>query len=134
MLGLISSDDIEALEEVRLTTDEVFDLEKGLKSERVKVVGLENELKKKEKLHADLEVKFKEVNQKLFDLEKNNKALLRDLFQAKSIATKMQNDDKQTHFYTGLPSYNTFTVLLSLLFHLCVKWEMLALDYQWLMN
>ena len=25
------------------------------------------------------------------------------------------NDDKQTHFYTGPPSYNTFTVLLSLL-------------------
>ena len=27
----------------------------------------------------------------------------------------MQNDDKRTHFYTGLPSYNTFAVLLSLL-------------------
>ena len=72
--NLISNDDIEALEEVRLTTDEVFDLEKGLKSERVKVIGLENELKKKGKLHADLEVKFKEVNQ--IDLEKNNEVLL----------------------------------------------------------
>ena len=70
--NLISSNDIEALyiEEVRLTTDEVFDLEKGLKSECIKVVRLENELKKKEKLHADLAVKFKEVNQKLY-LEKN---------------------------------------------------------------
>ena len=27
----------------------------------------------------------------------------------------MENDDKQTHFFTGLPSYNTFTVLLSVL-------------------
>ena len=69
----------------------------------------------KEKLHADLEVNFKELNQNLLDLEKKNDVLLLDLFQAKSIATKVQNDDKQTHFYTGLPSYNTFAVPLSLL-------------------
>ena len=71
--NLIPSDDTEGLEEVRLITDKVFDLEKGLKLERAKVIRLENEVKNKEKLHADLEVKLKEVNQNLLDLEKNNK-------------------------------------------------------------
>ena len=29
-------------------------------------------------------------------------------------ATKMEGDDEQTHFYTGLPSYATFSSLLDL--------------------
>ena len=102
-------------EEVRLKTDKVLDLEQDLQSKCVKVIRLENELKNKEELHADLEVKFKEVNQKLHDLEEKKNVLLLDLYQTASIAAKMENDDKQTHFFTGLPSYNTFTVLLSVL-------------------
>lgn len=70
--NLISSVDLEAtkqqlltLEEVRVKTNKVIDLEEDFKSECVKVIRLENELKNKEELHTDLEVKFKEVNQKL---------------------------------------------------------------------
>ena len=42
--------------------------------------------------------------------------LLRQLHQATSIASKIKNDDKQTHFYTGLSSYNVLTFLLTHLY------------------
>ena len=106
---LISDIDLEATKQQLLTLEES---ERDLKS---KYMEVENKLKNKEELYANLEVKLKEVNQKLHQLEEKNSLLHRDLYQTSSIAVKMQNDDKRTHFYTGLPSYNTFAVLLSLL-------------------
>ena len=38
---------------------------------------------------------------------------MQQLYQFSSIATKIKNDDKQTHFYTGLPSYDVFVLLLT---------------------
>ena len=106
---LISDIDLEATKQQLLTLEES---ERDLKS---KYMEVENKLKNKEELYANLEVKLKEVNQKLHQLEEKNSLLHRDLYQTSSVAVKMQNDDKRTHFYTGLPSYNTFAVLLSLL-------------------
>ena len=38
---------------------------------------------------------------------------MKQLYQASSIALKIRNTDKKTHFLTGLPSYSIFMVLLS---------------------
>ena len=35
------------------------------------------------------------------------------LHQALNIALKIENDDNQTHLFTGLPSYNVFALLLT---------------------
>ena len=41
--------------------------------------------------------------------------MLQDELRATRPSTKLQDDDKQVHFYTGLPSYSVFVALLHLL-------------------
>ena len=48
-------------------------------------------------------------------LEEQTVALKKELLMATSPSAKLKGDDKQTHFYTGLPSYAVFSSLLSLL-------------------
>ena len=41
--------------------------------------------------------------------------MLQNELRATRPSTKLQGDDKQVHFYTGLPSYSVFVSLLNLL-------------------
>ena len=41
--------------------------------------------------------------------------MLQNKLRATRPSTKLQGDDKQVHFYTGLPSYSVFVTLLNLL-------------------
>ena len=104
---------------MRLKAGGVFDLEKDLRCQCVKVVRLENELKDRENL---MQIWKPSLTSRTRGSRFRKNALLQDLFQAKSIAIKIHNDNKQTRFYTGLPSFGTF------------RWKVLGLDYQWLRN
>ena len=44
-----------------------------------------------------------------------------------SIAFRIQNDDRKTHLFTGLPSYNVFAVLVTHLTPLATKEKSLGL-------
>ena len=76
-----------------------------------KIAALEEKLEAAEELLEKTQAKFEEVASKLHKSEEEKVLLLHQLHQATSIASKIKTDDRQTHFYTGLPSYNAFTFL-----------------------
>ena len=51
--------------------------------------------------------------EQLHGLQRLNIRLEEKLVNETSPVAKLKNDDKRTHFYTGLPSYAVFNVLLS---------------------
>ena len=95
------------------STNDLKDLEENLSSaEKVLEVGNEKLEAAKNKI-CELEKTLKKSKEVLQDEREKNCSLMRELYQISSIAEQMKNDDKQTHFYTGLPSYNVFSVLLT---------------------
>ena len=85
------------------------------KKANVKIAALEEKVEAAEESLEKTQAKFEEVANKLHKSDEE-KMLLCQLHQATSVASKIKNDDKQTHFYTGLPSHNAFTFLLTHLF------------------
>jgi len=98
------------LEEVK---EKLHHTEEESKKANKKIATLEGQLKAAEELLRKAEAKFEEVANKLHKSEEEKTLLMRQLHQASSIASKIKNDDNQTHFYTGLPSYNVFTLILT---------------------
>ena len=98
------------LEEVK---ENLHHAEEESKKANEKIATLEGQLEAAEESLRKTQAKFEEVANELHKSEEEKVLLMRQLHQASSIATKIKNDDKRTHFYTGLPSYNVFTLLLT---------------------
>ena len=87
---------------------------KNLKKQTKKIAALEEKLEAAEELLEKTQAKFEEVANKLHKSEEEKMLMLRQLHQAKSIASKIKNDDKQIHFILDcLLIMHVFTFLLS---------------------
>lgn len=86
--------------------------EEDLKKAYEKITNLEGCLEAANKVTETTETKFKEAVEDLHRSEEEKILLIRQLHQASSMALKIKNDDNQTHLFTGLPSYNVFTVTI----------------------
>ena len=58
-------------------------------------------------------MKLREAEDKLCRSDEDKVLLMRQLHQSSSVNLKIKNDDKQTHLFTGLPSYDVFALLLT---------------------
>ena len=87
--------------------------EGDLKKVNEKVTSLEGCLEAAKEIIEITEMKLKEAVEKLRRSEEEKILLMRQLHQASSMALKIKNDDKQTHLFTGLPSYNVFALILT---------------------
>ena len=124
--------------ETEILNEKVLHLEDDLKEANKKLSDLEGlltqanamisstELKLQEttdKLHKSEEEKMllaqklektgTESQDKVLKLEEEKIILMQQLHQFSSIVAKIKNDHKRTHFYTGLPSYDVFILLLT---------------------
>ena len=66
-----------------------------------------------EQLNFCTKTKLEEAEGNLLKSREDKVLLMKQLYQASSIALRIRNNDKKTHFFTGLPSYSVFTVLLT---------------------
>ena len=65
-------------------------------------------------INTDVELKhFDELVHQVYRLEKENESLHKMLADQLSLVSQIRSNDKKTHFYTGFPSYDAFSVLLS---------------------
>ena len=123
--------------ETEILNEKVLYLENDLKEANKKLSDLERILTQANAMISSTEIRLKEATDKLhkseekmllaqklektgtesqdkvLKLEEEKIILMQQLHQFSSIATKIKNDDKQTHFYTGLPSYDVFVLLLT---------------------
>ena len=96
-------------------TEKLLHTEGDLKKINEKVTSLEGCLEAAKEVIETTEMKLKEAVEKLRRSEEEKVLLMRQLHQASSMAFKIKNDDKQTHLFTGLPSYNVFALILTYL-------------------
>ena len=124
--------------ETEILNEKVLHLENNLKEANKKLADLEGLLTQANAMVSSTEIRLKEAidklhkteeekmllaqklentdsesHDKVLKLEEEKILLMRQLHQSLSIAAKIKNDDKQTHFYTGLPSYDVFVLLLT---------------------
>ena len=124
--------------ETEILNEKVLHLENNLKEANKKLADLEGLLTQANAMVSSTEIRLKEAidklhkteeekmllaqklentdsesHDKVLKLEEEKILLMRQLHQSSSIAAKIKNDDKQTHFYTGLPSYDVFVLLLT---------------------
>ena len=101
---------LSGVEDLRKTNAKLEEVKEKLqhaeesKKANEKIAALEEKLEAAEELLEKTQAKFEEVANKLHKSDEEKVLLLRQLHQATSIASKIKNDDKQTRFYTGLPS------------------------------
>ena len=126
--------------------EKVLHLEDSLKETNEKLSNLEGLLAQANAIISSTEIRLKEATDKLHkseeekmllaqkleqtglesldkirELEEEKIYLIQQLHQFSSIAAKIKNDDKQTRFYTGLPTYDVFVLLLTHLSPLITK-------------
>ena len=126
--------------------EKVLHLEDSLKETNEKLSNLEGLLAQANAMISSTEIRLKEATDKLHkseeekmllaqkleqtglesqdkirELEEEKIYLIQQLHQFSSIAAKIKNDDKQTRFYTGLPTYDVFVLLLTHLSPLITK-------------
>ena len=101
--------------------EKLLHTEENLKKAYEKVTNLEGCLEAAKEVIETTETKFKEALENLHRSEEEKILLMRQLHQASSMALKIKNDDNQTHLFTGLPSYNVFTLIVTHLSPLITK-------------
>ena len=101
--------------------EKLLHTEEDLKKAYEKIISLEGCLEAAKKVTETIKTKFKEAVEDLHRLEEEKILVMRQLHQASSMALKIKNDDNQTHLFTGLPSYNVFTVIVTHLSPLITK-------------
>ena len=94
---------------------------KDLRKANEKITILEECLKSANEAAKMSDAKYEEVVEKLRKSKEEKISLMRQKYQTSSIAMKIQNDDKKTHLFTGLPSYGVFSVLVTHLTPLAAK-------------
>ena len=133
-------------QESEILHEKVLHLEDSLKETNEKLSNLEGFLAQANAMISSTEIRLKEATDKLHkseeekmllaqkleqtglesqdkirELEEEKIYLIQQLHQFSSIAAKIKNDDKQTRFFTGLPTYDVFVLLLTHLSPLITK-------------